>query len=41
MKPYLNIAFEWFGPDRLMVGSDWPVCTVAASFGEAVGIVEN
>jgi L-fuconolactonase len=41
MKPYLDIAFECFGPDRLMVGSDWPVCTVAASFGEVVGIVEN
>jgi len=41
MKPYLDIAFECFGPDRLMVGSDWPVCTVAASFGEAVGVVED
>jgi L-fuconolactonase len=37
--PYLDVAFECFGPDRLMIGSDWPVCGVAASYGEAVGIV--
>jgi L-fuconolactonase len=37
--PYLDIAFECFGPSRLMVGSDWPVCTVAASYSGAMGIV--
>ena len=31
MTPYLDVAFECFGPKRLMIGSDWPVCTVAAS----------
>jgi L-fuconolactonase len=30
--PYLDAAFECFGPDRLMFGSDWPVCTLAASY---------
>ena len=29
--PFLDVAFESFGPDRLMIGSDWPVCLVAAS----------
>jgi L-fuconolactonase len=41
IRPYLDIAFECFGPDRLMIGSDWPVCTVAASYGQAVGVVED
>lgn len=41
IRPYLDIAFECFGPDRLMIGSDWPVCTVAASYGRAVGVVED
>ncbi|MDP4223310.1 MAG: amidohydrolase family protein, partial [Bacteroidota bacterium] len=26
--PYLDVIFESFGPSRLMIGSDWPVCTV-------------
>ena len=30
--PYLDTAFECFSPDRLMFGSDWPVCTLAASY---------
>ena len=37
MAPYLDVAFEAFGPERLMIGSDWPVCTVAASYGRAMG----
>ena len=32
LRPYLDVALETFGPDRLMAGSDWPVCTVAASY---------
>jgi L-fuconolactonase len=39
--PYLDTAFECFGPERLMIGSDWPVCTVAASYSQAVDIVKN
>jgi L-fuconolactonase len=39
--PYLDTAFECFGPERLMMGSDWPVCTVAASYGQAVDVVKN
>lgn len=30
--PYLDIVFEAFGTDRLMFGSDWPVCLVAAEY---------
>ena len=29
--PYLDVAFESFGPDRLMIGSDWPVCLVGGT----------
>lgn len=37
--PYLETALECFGPDRLMIGSDWPVCTVAASYSQVMGLV--
>ncbi len=26
IAPYMDVAFESFGPSRLMIGSDWPVC---------------
>ena len=32
LRPYLDAALECFGPSRLMIGSDWPVCLVAASY---------
>jgi L-fuconolactonase len=32
MIPYLDAVFEAFGPKRLMFGSDWPVCLLAASY---------
>lgn len=31
-KPYLDVVFESFGEDRLMFGSDWPVCLLAGSY---------
>jgi L-fuconolactonase len=37
--PYLDWALECFGPLRLMIGSDWPVCTVAADYGVTIGVV--
>jgi len=39
MRPYLDIAFDCFGPERLMIGSDWPVCTVAASYLQVMRLV--
>ncbi|MFF4905325.1 amidohydrolase family protein [Streptomyces sp. NPDC001260] len=36
LRPYVETALEAFGPDRLMFGSDWPVCTLAATYGEVV-----
>jgi len=40
-RPYLDIVFEAFGTDRLMTGSDWPVCKLAGDYGEVTGIVED
>jgi L-fuconolactonase len=37
--PYLDIVFEAFGPERVMLGSDWPVCTVAGSYADIVSII--
>jgi L-fuconolactonase len=41
LQPYLEVALEAFGPNRLLFGSDWPVCTVAASYSQWVGTVER
>jgi L-fuconolactonase len=41
LVPYIDVAFECFGPDRLMIGSDWPVCTVAASYARAMDVAEE
>jgi len=41
LEPYLDIVLEAFGPERLMFGSDWPVCLVAAEYGEVIGAVER
>jgi L-fuconolactonase len=35
----LDIVFEAFGPERLMIGSDWPVCTVSADYASTMRIV--
>jgi len=41
ITPYMEVAFEAFGPDRLMIGSDWPVCLVAASYRQVISVVTN
>jgi L-fuconolactonase len=40
-EPYLDIVCEAFGPERLMFGSDWPVCLLAASYRQVVQILEE
>jgi L-fuconolactonase len=32
LKPYLDVVVRAFGPERLMAGSDWPVCLVASGY---------
>jgi len=39
--PYVDVIIEAFGPNRIMYGSDWPVCLVAASYEQMLGIVEE
>jgi L-fuconolactonase len=37
--PYMDTVMELFGPDRVLYGSDWPVCTLSASYADTYGIV--
>jgi len=39
--PYMQAALEAFSPRRLLFGSDWPVCTLSAPYGDVVGIVDD
>jgi L-fuconolactonase len=36
LRPYAETVLDAFGPDRLMFGSDWPVCTVAAEYADVL-----
>lgn len=38
-KPYLDVVFDAFGTERLMYGSDWPVCKLAADYKEVYGLI--
>ena len=39
--PYLDVAFEHFSPDRLLFGSDWPVCLVAANYTQVKTLIDQ
>ncbi len=41
LRPWLDTALEAFGPERLMFGSDWPVCLLAGGYDEVHELVEN
>jgi L-fuconolactonase len=41
IHPYLDIVVEAFGPSRLMIGSDWPVCLLAGDYGRVMDVVVN
>lgn len=40
-RPYLDVVLESFGTNRIMFGSDWPVCLVAASYKQVVDLVKD
>ena len=40
-KPFLDLIFDCFGVDRVMYGSDWPVCLIASTFEDTINIVKN
>jgi len=39
IRPYLEVAFDAFGPDRLMIGSDWPDCLVSGRYARTMAVV--
>ena len=39
--PYLDVVFESFGYDRLLFGSDWPVCLLAGTYKQVVNLIEE
>jgi L-fuconolactonase len=41
LRPWLDAALDAFGPERIMIGSDWPVCLVAARYAEVIALVRD
>jgi L-fuconolactonase len=41
LRRYLDVALDLFGPQRIMFGSDWPVCLLRAEYAEVCRIVED
>ncbi|MBB5892188.1 amidohydrolase family protein [Kutzneria kofuensis] len=41
LRPYVEVVLDAFGPDRLMFGSDWPVCLLRATYAEVVEAAEE
>ena len=41
LRPYIDVAAECFGAARLMIGSDWPVCTLAAGYERTMAVVKD
>jgi L-fuconolactonase len=39
LQPYLDVVLEAFGASRLMIGSDWPVCTLASDYARTLAVV--
>jgi len=40
-SPYLDVVAGAFGTKRILYGSDWPVCLVAASYQQVAGLVKD
>ncbi len=41
LKPYLDAVVAAFGTERMMFGSDWPVCLVASTYSKWLNLVQN
>jgi len=39
LLPYMEVVLEAFGPERIMLGSDWPVCRLAGEYNEVLNMV--
>ncbi len=40
IKPYLDVVFDAFGTERIMFGSDWPVCLIAGEYAQVKEIID-
>jgi L-fuconolactonase len=41
LQPYVDVALEAFGPERLMFGTDWPVCRLKCEYADWVDAVRG
>lgn len=41
LNPYLAVVLDAFGPDRLLIGSDWPVCRLAGEYEPIMAVVQD
>jgi len=41
LQPYVQVVLDAFSPARIMFGSDWPVCQLAATYDEVVSVTES
>ena len=41
IRPFVDRVARAFGPERLVFGSDWPVCTLAAGYGQVVALAQD
>jgi len=41
IRPYLDVIMDAFGPERILIGSDWPVCLVAGKYSEVMQVVTD
>ena len=41
LEPYLDVAFDCFGAERLIAGSDWPVCTLAGDYSRTMAVLRD
>ena len=41
LRPYVEHVMDCFGIDRVMFGSDWPVCLLAGSYGQVIAVVKK
>ena len=41
VAPYVKRVVEWFGPERCMFGSDWPMCLLTAKYSQVVESIQS
>jgi L-fuconolactonase len=41
LAPVVEQALRWFGAERCMFGSDWPVCLLATDYGATLALVHD